>query len=317
MNPVSVAALRGLRSLHKLFWRHEDPTGYSFANVQVTGQAAADLIRARLDSGQPAMIARFGSAELRAALCHEFGRRDESAWHKALQFIRREYSEYWWDKRVVRGMVRNAGFFPADPRQLARFAELLIDDMRQVDVLGSWMTAERVFAPQLEHATRVNLEDLPPWVHADPWSEALAGRTVLVIHPFVHSIEAQYRKRTLLFDDPRVLPEFELKTLRAVQSIAYNDTGFADWFAALASMQEQIARTRFDVAIIGCGAYGFALAAFVKRLGRQAVHLGGATQLLFGIKGKRWGEMGNAHWVRPLDEERPPGFTLVEGGCYW
>ena len=43
MNPVSVAALRGLRSLHKLFWRHEDPTGYSFANVQVTGQAAADL----------------------------------------------------------------------------------------------------------------------------------------------------------------------------------------------------------------------------------------------------------------------------------
>lgn len=314
---ITAEVLRGLRALHKTLFRGEDPTGYSFANVQLSGQAASDLIRARLAGGAPAMIARFGSAELRAALCHEFGRRDESAWHKALQFIRREYTEYWWDRRVVRGMTRNAGFFPADTRLLARFAELLIDDMRQVDVLGSWMTAERVFAAQLSGATFVNLEDLPPWVHANPWSEALAGRTVLVVHPFVKSIEAQYRKRALLFDDPRVLPEFELKTIRAVQSIAYNDTGFADWFEALASMQQQIERTRFDVAIIGCGAYGFPLAAFVKRLGRQAVHLGGATQLLFGIKGRRWGEMGNEHWVRPLEEERPPGFQQVEGGCYW
>jgi hypothetical protein len=317
MNRFSVEVLRGLRAAHKTLWRRDDPTGFSFANVQVSGQAASDLIRARLASGAPAMVARFGSAELRAALCHEFGRREESGWHKALQFIRREYSEYWWDRRVVRGMTRNAGFFPADTRLLARFAELLVDDMRQVDVLGSWMTAERVFAEQLRQARFVNLEDLPPWVHTNPWSEALAGRTVLVIHPFVKSIEAQYRKRALLFDDPRVLPEFELKTLRAVQSIAYNDTGFADWFAALHSMEEQIERTPFDVAIIGCGAYGFSLAAFVKRLGRQAVHLGGATQLLFGIKGKRWGEMGNAHWVRPLEDERPPGFHQVEGGCYW
>ena len=54
-----------------------------------------------------------------------------------------------------------------------------------------------------------------------------------------------------------------------------------------------------------------------KRLGKQAVHLGGATQLLFGIKGKRWGEIGNEHWVSPLAEERPQGFEKIEGGCYW
>jgi hypothetical protein len=61
----------------------------------------------------------------------------------------------------------------------------------------------------------------------------------------------------------------------------------------------------FDVAIIGCGAYGFPLAAHLKRLGKKAIYMGGATQLLFGIKGKRWdnyrliSNFFNEHWVRP------------------
>ena len=180
------------------------------------------------------------------------------------------------------------------------------------------MVGERVFAQQLSSATKVSLDDLQPYHHADPWSEALAGKTVLVIHPFTKSIQAQYQKRSLLFDDPRVLPDFELKTITAVQSIAYNTSSvYSTWFDALDHMCDQMTSTAFDVAIIGCGAYGFPLAAFAKRLGKQAIHLGGATQLLFGIKGKRWGEIGNEHWTRPLTEEHPQGFDKVEGGCYW
>ena len=41
----------------------------------------------------------------------------------------------------------------------------------------------------------------------------------------------------------------------------------------------------FDVALIGCGAYGFPLAAKLKTAGKQAIHLGGVLQALFGIKG--------------------------------
>ena len=79
----------------------------------------------------------------------------------------------------------------------------------------------------------------------------------------------------------------------------------------------------YDVAIIGCGAYGFSLAAHTKRMGKKAIHLGGATQILFGIKGKRWDELPavnkfyNKYWVRPLPEETPARKERVEGGCYW
>jgi hypothetical protein len=310
-------SLKAARMFHKALIRQDDAFGYSFANVQLTGQAACDLIKAKLAAPAPAMIARFGSAEMRAALCYHFKQQNVSLGSKSLAFVRGQAPFFWWDQRVARGLTRNAGFFPPDEAQYDRFGQRFIEDMQEVDVLGSWLTAERVFSGQLQHATFVNLEDLPPWPHQNPWSEVLTGKTVLVIHPFVKSIQAQYRQREKLFDDPRVLPVFELKTIQAVQSIAYNDCGFATWFDALDHMCAQMSATEFDVAIIGCGAYGFSLAAHAKRLGRQAVHLGGATQLLFGIKGQRWGDMGNEHWVRPLPEEHPSGFNQIEGGCYW
>ena len=83
----------------------------------------------------------------------------------------------------------------------------------------------------------------------------------------------------------------------------------------------------FDIAIIGCGAYGFPLAAKLKQAGKQAVHLGGATQLMFGIKGKRWEEDYNGYeyirkwfndaWVYPSEQDKPQNADTVEGGCYW
>jgi hypothetical protein len=170
----------------------------------------------------------------------------------------------------------------------------------------------------------VRFRDLEPYMHERPWSRWLEGKRVLVIHPFTDTIALQYAKRAVLFDNPLVLPPFDLQLVRAVQSIADNATPFASWFDALADMEAQIDRLDFDIALIGCGAYGLPLAAHVKRMGRKAVHLGGQTQLLFGIKGKRWEtghpeiqRMFNAHWVNAAETERPQGLMRVEGGAYW
>jgi hypothetical protein len=114
-----------------------------------------------------------------------------------------------------------------------------------------------------------------------------------------------------------------LTVLRAVQSIGGNEGGFTSWFDALDHMMSEINALEFDVAILGCGAYGFPLAAHIKRLGKKAVHLGGATQVLFGIRGRRWDNheriaaMYNNHWVRPLASETPARHRNVEDGCYW
>ena len=140
-----------------------------------------------------------------------------------------------------------------------------------------------------------------------------------------------------MFENPDVLPDFELITMKAVQTIAGNNSSFKDWFDALNYMKEKISGIEFDVCILGCGAYGLPLAAHVKRMGRQAIHLGGGTQLLFGILGKRWVDqysdtlryrpdatininyrpLFNMNWCYPLEEDTPKGVSQVENGCYW
>ncbi len=111
---------------------------------------------------------------------------------------------------------------------------------------------------------------------------------MLVIHPFENTIRKQYEKKDLLFENPDVLPDFKLLTLKAVQSIGNKSNGFGDWFEALDFMYDEALKRDFDVAILGCGAYGLPLAARLKQAGKQVIHLGGSVQILFGIKRNRW-----------------------------
>jgi hypothetical protein len=97
------------------------------------------------------------------------------------------------------------------------------------------------------------------------------------------------------------------------------------WVENLSHMEESMIASKSDVVIIGAGAYGLPLGAKAKSHGMSAVVLGGSTQLLFGIKGRRWEndrqyrQLFNDYWVRPSEDERPPGFASLEikGGAYW
>ena len=147
---------------------------------------------------------------------------------------------------------------------------------------------------------------------------------MLVNHSMPDTNARQYKNRQALFANPEMLPEFQLLTYKSVNSAMGIKTGFATWFDALDRMKDDIAKHDFDTALIGCGAYGMNLGAFIKRnLKRQAIHLGGMTQLLFGIRGKRWEAapayrtLFNDAWTRPLPHETPSATKRIEGGCYW
>lgn len=236
----------------------------------------------------------------------------------------------WWDEgKPFMELQRNAGFFSSEgitTDMVERFADLYLHYIPQMDVCGRFEYYEKLlpFSPECK---AVQLESLYPFFVERPWMSALKGKKVLVIHPFAETITKQYKIRELLFPNPESLPEFELKTYKAVQSIAGEKTPFNDWFDALDHMKQEISEIDFDVAIIGCGAYGLPLAGYIKEeLHRKAIHMGGGTQLLFGIKGKRWEQdyknpcyrnLFNRHWVYASDNERPQNAKAIEGGCYW
>ncbi|MBO9584150.1 MAG: hypothetical protein J7574_08325 [Flavobacterium sp.] len=273
------------------------------------GEICSAIIREELQKDKPSMIARFGSTEIKAIL-----------YPKAPKIIRPLIKS-----RVFTNMETLSGFFPANEKTISQFSDMMYEDMKLLDILGCWRIEELFLQKQFLSSERIQLSALEPYLQKDPWSEVLEGKKVLVIHPFNNTIEDQYHNnRQLLFNDKRILPEFSsLETIKAVQTIAGNDSKFKDWFEALDFMKAEIDKKDFDVAIIGCGAYGFPLAAHVKRIGKKAFHLGGATQILFGIKGKRWVETEkfntiiNEHFVLPSDEDKVKDATKVEDGCYW
>ena len=232
-----------------------------------------------------------------------------------------------YDKNVIKMAKINAGVFDANEDICKKFALRMMSASGEVDLLGVWFNnyEDYMIKQYCRNSLLTDLGSLEPyWVrHKVPWTHALRGKKVLVVHPFDKSISEQYKKKDLLFPDG-LLPEFELITFRAVQTIAgVRDDRFKTWFEALHYMEKEIRKIDFDIAIIGCGAYGFLLAEAVKKMGKQAIHLGGATQILFGIKGKRWdteptvSKLYNEHWVRPQKEECPPQRRKVESGCYW
>lgn len=272
-----------------------------------------DFIYNSLISGKPFMAGRYGGSENDALATYYINQKT------GLPISNLKFGY----------VCTHSGFFPQDKSLLPKFAEVMKTSAKYADLLGAWnwFMEDYIIGTFAKNAKITTLGHLEPWFSDKPWSAALKGKKVLVVHPFQDSIEQQYKKRALLFPGTEILPEFELITYKAVQSLIGNEPeGFKTWFEALDFMTEEIRKIDFDVAIIGCGAYGFPLAARVKEMNKQAIHLAGATQLLFGIKGSRW-EQGNykpifekifnEHWIRPLETEKPKKAEAIEGACYW
>lgn len=328
MNKIKIIALKTLQKIYcKLF--SDDSVEY---NRGITDpDKASELIYNLLALGKPCMIARYGAFEL-ASVINYLG--VKNAQHSCLKYISGKSPQWWWNKRLMKFMQSNAGFFPSTEENLMRFGEMMVEDSKQLDILGSWLPDEETMITDFNlNLTKVTLLAIEPYWSKNPWSRVLEGKKVLVIHPFASLIEQQYKeKREILFDDKQVLPKFDLKTIKAVQSLG-GDCDYSDWFEALDSMKKQMDATDYDIVLLGCGAYGFPLAAHAKLMGKQSVHLGGALQLLFGIRGKRWDnpdygiqEFGkqntyqtlfNDSWIYPSASYIPSKAKQVEGGCYW
>ena len=278
----------------------------------MTGDEGNKTLAGMIESGKPFAAVRFGGTEAKTiadVLYTKAGGKLGGMSDKTL-------------KRIM----NLSGFFPEDKEQLYTFTDLYMKCSKDVDLLGVWnIVMQSYLADEVtKEAKLAELRMFEPYYFDNPWTKALKGKKVLVIHPFAETIEIQYKKRETLFENKDILPEFELRTVKAVQTLAgEKDSRFNTWFEALDYMYKEAMSEDFDIALIGCGAYGFPLATKIKRAGKQAVHIGGSLQILFGIKGKRWddheviGKLYNDAWVRPGESETISKTETVENSCYW
>lgn len=280
---------------------------YTYKHNKMESEALFTEMNQRLDEKKPFVAGKIGGFELWAMRVAEFG-------------YDKEYSP------AYEKLCNNAGFFAEGNLKLnlKKYSERMQDVIRDVDYLIRWQYPKEEYF--IRRYCSKSLKDID-WfgvVYRDkPMGTVLRGRRVLVISPFADAIKSQYERRELVYSDD-YLPEFDLMTYKAVQTIAGNrDPRFANWFEALDFMCGEISKIDFDIALVGCGAYSLPLCSAIKRTGKSAIHMGGDVQLLFGIMGKRWEDnsfvqsMKNEYWIYPSKEDVPKNAEKVEDACYW
>jgi hypothetical protein len=225
--------------------------------------------------------------------------------------------------------------------ELRFFAKAYYEALCSASHIGVWYpnnTKElnifsRKLYERIGNKTFTNLETLMPWwalhENSTPWSLGLKGKRVLVAHPFVKSFSINFNNKNNINIICDILPDFELSFI--MPPVTNGETQEAGVFSEhLDDFKNRlkIFKDDFDVLIIGAGAYGAIVGNYAyTELNKTVFHLGGATQLLFGVAGRRWLEAPfykekyaniiDSTWTRPFFSEQTPGFQKLEAGCYW
>jgi hypothetical protein len=234
-----------------------------------------------------------------------------------------------WAPDVVEEMYNNTGVFPQTEEARIEFVQEIVKSLPSIDALAWWSMFNLDFEARFikKHSFNcelIDLQSLESFYSGSPWTQYLKDKRVLVISPFTETIKKQYKNRNKIWQDPRVLPNFDLVTINHQHSPGIDKPSkYSSWIEMINDIKEEMDNTKYDVLLIGAGASALPLISHAKLKGKKAVHLGGGLQLLFGIKGGRWdnGPVGkhfyNEFWARPSLSETPEKFKNIEGGCYW
>ena len=241
---------------------------------------------------------------------------------------------------LSRRMEYHAGIWPPSNSFLDKWVFQMIEAIRVSDVLvAGWYEPFKIRESEFLnktnlHAPRIPLRSLEPY-YVPPekrWTQLLGGQRVAVLSSFAETMAEQIDKRDDIWPvcPESLLPSDTewvfLKTGYAPvlsQGIADWPSHISDWSEAVAHLVQEVVESKASIALIGCGGLGMVLAAELKKKGIIAIVVGGAIQVLFGIKGMRWqthsviSHFWNDAWVWPKESETPRGASLIENACYW
>lgn len=240
-------------------------------------------------------------------------------------------------------MERNAGIFPSTDESIDAWCKAYVAALGHLDgaAVGWYKPLEQVEKSLMntympETAFGCPLRSLEPY-YVGPtlrWTGGLKGKRVAVVSSFAVTMSGQITKSRGLWKSieggSNLLSDtVEWSFIKTGYSpilslgVAAWPNGIDSWQEAVEHTVDEVMKSGATVALIGCGGLGMIIAAELKRRGVSALVLGGAIQVLFGIKGRRWvnhsviSGFWNDSWVWPAETEIPRGAVLVEGGCYW
>jgi hypothetical protein len=236
-------------------------------------------------------------------------------------------------------LERNAGIFPRTIDSVSKWVVEYWNASESADVLGAaWYkplaTAEWNFLDDINPSCqRIPLRSIEPYYSnpIDRWTRALEGQSVCVVSSFAETMEQQVSIANSIWQDDyeTLFPNASWSFVRSYYSPVLAQgrcewpKGIHSWMDAVSYLEQEVLKTGARIVLLGCGGLAMPLAYRLKKKGRIAIVMGGAIQVLFGIKGRRWAthdvisRFWNAAWVYPNLSEIPGAADEIEGGCYW
>ena len=292
-------------------------------------EQGAQFITQQVRSRNPFFVGKLGTSELDVLLFYTQFRQTEGA------------PSY--PQSIKVHIARNGGLFPATDKAIDKWANHMLNEVLPAgNGFVLWNPSigniERnilnIFAPKAKQFPLRSLEPYYINILEDRWTyNLLKHAKVAVVSPFYKSIEHQWKKREAIWGDNTIwgpIPPTIIPVKAGYSPYLSVTTGkwSADiinggWQMAVADIVRQVQETGALFAIVGCGALSLPICYALKKVNIASIHTGGATQILFGIKGNRWltnsiiSEFFNEAWEFPFPEEIPTGAKDVEGACYW
>jgi hypothetical protein len=283
-------------------------------DVEEGAKAICSAIELALENDAGSLIGRNGTIELDMML------------HETIDYTRLPILE------------RNAGIYPLSQHSIFyRWKEQSIKATKSADILaaGWYAPLKDLEASEFEKwnvtATRIPLRSLEPYYVEPPnqWIKYLSGQRVAVVSSFTKTAQSQVARLDAIWgstlDWPANIDWCWIQTGHP-RSVAKGTNEWPphihSWLQAAEYVVSEVMATGARFALIGCGGLSMPIAKMLKDRGIISIVLGGAIQVLFGIKGQRWqthvlSRFWNDSWVWPSDDETPGGASTIEGGCYW
>lgn len=267
-------------------------------------------IQKALDSNAGFLVGRFGTIEFEACWAPEIT--------KDMAFV----------------LERNAGVFPSSIESVRKWVSSVKEAFQAADILATGWYAPILKREQIllkswnVNASQIVLRGLEPYYSSSEvrWTKALEGQKVCVVSSFTKSMASQIAKGDAIWPSG-MLPSVQWSWVNTGYAPSMSlgraswDNDPSSWEEAVSYVVERVGEAR--IVLIGCGGLGMIIASELKRRGKICIVMGGAIQVLFGIKGGRWknhdfiSKLWNEEWVYPSVEETPGAASSVENSCYW
>jgi len=266
------------------------------------------------------LVGRFGTIEF------------ETCWESENGFITKDMASV---------LERNAGIFPSSIDSITKWVSATKEAFQAADILATGWYAPivakeaKLLASWGSAAKQVKLRSLEPYYSLPQirWTNMLDGHRVCVVSSFTTSMEKQVAK-----GENTIWPGANGSIWPRHTKWYWVNTGYApsmslgrcsweedpeSWEDAVAYVVGRVMDTGARIVLIGCGGLGMVIAGELKKRGKICIVMGGAIQVLFGMKGGRWknhdviSKLWNEEWVYPSADETPACAWAVENSCYW